>query len=54
MECVRLAGAVVTYYERKSGSKLHALHTLREVVAAAKIVAGHKKAVPLQKRASHF
>src|SRR5712671_2241341 len=31
MECVQLAGAVVLPWAIKSGSKLQALHTLREV-----------------------
>ena len=35
MECVQLAGAFEPPAAHESGSKLHALHTLREVAAAS-------------------
>src|SRR6266536_5833469 len=38
MECVQLAGAFGPPTAHESGSKLHALHTLREAAAACKIL----------------
>src|SRR6266568_4097401 len=39
MECVQLAGAFGPPIAYENGSKLHALHTLRDIAAASKIVA---------------
>src|SRR5438034_633611 len=48
MECAQLAGAVVRGWARESGSKLSALHTLREEGRVGDFVAGCEQVGLLQ------